>query len=156
MALLLGYGLYAADEADLLPVDGPVYIAGHSMGGAIALALASGLYGLQPDAAFVFSMKTDFAPDEFQRLSTYASTPVRSFNSAQEAAARFVKVAGLEGLVAADRDHALAGIGRLGEHYRLAADPRTVLAAGPSVHAMLRASRCPIRFACGRQDTIAS
>lgn len=151
-----GYGLYAADVADRLPAEGSVYVAGHSMGGVIALALASGLYGLQPDAAFVFSMKTDFAPDELRRLSASASSPVKSFGSAQEAAARFVKVAGLEGLLAADSDQALSGIRQQGDEYRLAADPRTVLAAGPSVHAMLRASRCPVRFACGQHDTIAS
>ena len=41
------YGAYASDIASLLPQDEKVTVIGHSMGGVVALALATGWYGVK-------------------------------------------------------------------------------------------------------------
>ncbi|MES2184599.1 MAG: alpha/beta hydrolase [Pseudomonadota bacterium] len=151
-----GYGQHAADAADLLPPQRPLYVVGHSMGGAVALALASGAYGVAPHAVFAFGVKPQFTDDELAKGRAYAHTPPRLFGTQDTAAQRFLKVSGLEGLVAADSATAATGVHLSDGGYRLAADPRTMLAAeGPLLATLQAQARCPVTWACGSRDTVA-
>lgn len=152
-----GYGQHAADVADLLADlvadDAPLYIAGHSMGGVIALALASGLYGLQPKAVFAFGTKLQFNAAELAKGRAYAESPVRWFDAQPEAAARFLKGSGLQGVVAPDNAIALAGVQAVDGRYRVAVDPRSMLAAeGPGLPMLHGLALCPVTYACGPKD----
>lgn len=151
-----GYGQHAVDVAALLPPGRPLYVIGHSMGGAVALALASGAYGVMPLAVFAFGVKPHFTQDELAKDRAYAQSPPRLFDTEDAAVRRFLKAAGIEGLVAADGTIARSGVHLTDGGYRLAADPRTVLAAqGPALHALQAQARCPVTWTCGTGDTIA-
>ena len=58
--------------------------------------------------------------------------------------------------MAADSAIATTGVHLADGGYRLAADPRTVLAAeGPPLATLHAQARCPVTWGCGSQDTIA-
>ena len=98
------YGAYASDIASLLPRDEEVTIIGHSMGGVVALALATGWYGVKVKQVAAFgSIKIRWTAEEEDRLRQLARAPVRWFDTQAEAIDRYLKVSGLFGLV----EHAL-------------------------------------------------
>lgn len=148
-----GYGQQAADVADLLNGETPLYIAGHSMGGVIAVALASGLYGVKPKSVFAFGTKLQFSAVELDKGRAYAESPVRWLDTQQEAATRFLKGSGLHGMVEADSAIALAGVHAVDGRYRVATDPRCMLAAeGPGLPSLSGLAQCPVSYACGPKD----
>ena len=62
-----GLGQHAADVTELVQSAGAweeIVILGHSMGGAIALALASGWFGIQPSRVFGLGIKVAWSDDE--------------------------------------------------------------------------------------------
>jgi pimeloyl-ACP methyl ester carboxylesterase len=131
-----------------------VVVLGHSMGGVIALALASGWFGLQPHAALGLGIKIAWRPEELDSLAARARAPARTFNSADETAAFYLKVSGLAGLVGVDAPMARAGIGAGG--LRLAADPATAQFGPPPMTGLVAAARAPIHLAAGENDPMAT
>jgi pimeloyl-ACP methyl ester carboxylesterase len=100
-------------------------------------------------------MKTAFDAAELGKAHTFAHTPARRFATRDEARERYLRVAGLSGLVPLDSAMAQAGvIGRDGG-WELAADPATVLAGGPDIAPMFNAARGRLIVATGERDPIA-
>jgi pimeloyl-ACP methyl ester carboxylesterase len=151
-----GIGQHAADVAALFEQGERVHIVGHSMGGQVGLLLASGWYGVRVEHTLGFGLKVNWSADEIAKVRQVAAAPLRSFDTRAAAAERFVRVAGLAGVVDAEAGVVEAGIVREGERYRLAADPATVLVAGvpmaPIISAIDADSR--YRLACGDRDPL--
>ncbi|MFN0301972.1 MAG: alpha/beta hydrolase [Burkholderiales bacterium] len=150
-----GYGHHAVDCAELLEPNAPVFIVGHSMGGAIAVRLADGCYGIDVKGVLAFAVKADWSREELEKVWSLAKGPVRWFDTRAEATERFLRVAGLSGLVSADHPVVEAGIREEGGRHRLAMDPATFSAPGPDFGAMLRSARAPVRLATGSEDKMA-
>jgi pimeloyl-ACP methyl ester carboxylesterase len=147
-------GQHAADVAELVQTTGAwreIVVAGHSMGGAIALALASGWFGFKPARVFGLGIKVAWNEDELRGLSAMAATPVRTFATKDEAAARYLKVSGLAGLAAADA-MAQAGVVERDSGWRLAADPKTASVGAPPMAALIAAAEAPFHLARGEND----
>jgi pimeloyl-ACP methyl ester carboxylesterase len=153
-----GYALgrHAADVAGLLAEGERVVIAGHSMGGAIAVALASGWFSVDVRQVLGLSIKPDFTPGECAAARDFAAKPRRYFETREEAIERFLRTSGLAGIVDPAADVVTDGIRSGANGYTLAADPRTVLVAGPPLGPMLRAAIAPVRLATGARDDIAT
>jgi pimeloyl-ACP methyl ester carboxylesterase len=149
-----GMGEHAADLAGLLERGERIHVVGHSLGGAIAIVLASGMFGVAVERVLAFGVKQSWRADELEKAEKFAATPVRWFDDRREAADRFLRVSGLAGLVDADAPVVARGILGEGGRYRLAADPRTVLSGGIDMAAMMAASRAPIRLARGDGDAM--
>jgi pimeloyl-ACP methyl ester carboxylesterase len=149
-------GRHAADVAGLLAATEPVSIVGHSMGGAIAVALASGWFALDVRNVFGLSIKPVFTPADLEAARAFAHRPPRRFASREEASERFLRTNGLTGIAGPDDAVALEGVRRAGEGYELAADPRTLLVAGPPLAPMLNVATAPIQLATGDRDDMAS
>jgi pimeloyl-ACP methyl ester carboxylesterase len=152
------YGMahHAADVADLLEPHARVDVVGHSMGGAVALVLANGLYGVKVNRVTAFGLKIRWTDEELAKGEAFATSPVRWFDTRDTAAERFVRVAGLADRVALDDPAVEAGIRHEGGRWRLAADNATVRAAGTSVADMIAAAHVPIRLFCGANDPMVS
>src|SRR5688572_11474623 len=73
---------YAGDVADVLrdagAAEGAVVL-GHSMGGAVGLALASGKHGVTPARVLAFGVKVAWTPEETAWLANLAKSPVKAF-----------------------------------------------------------------------------
>ncbi len=144
-------GFHAADVAEL--IAGPwreIVVLGHSMGGAVALALASGWFGVAPSRVFGLAIKVVWNADELAGLEKMAAAPPRLFAAKDEAMARFAKVSGL-GAHATER-----GVAEAGGGWRLAADPATARVGPPPMQALLASSICRIRLARGESDAMVS
>ena len=151
-----GYGQHAADVAGLLAPDEKTYIVGHSMGGAVGLALASGWFGVKVEGVLAFATKVGFSNDELMKLAALARAGVRWFDTREEATARFLKVSGLERLLDEHSEAAQAGVREENGRWRLAADPATVTAAGPAFETLLSTAKGRVMLACGANDRMVS
>lgn len=154
-----GYALgqHAADVGELVQATGDwreVVVVGHSMGGAVALALASGWFGVAPLRVFGVGIKVAWSDDELRGLITMAAAPVRTFASKDEAVARYLRVSGLAGLIAAESAMAEAGVVERDGVWRLAADPRTALVGAPPMTALIAAAQAPFHLARGAGDRL--
>jgi len=145
-----GYAMYAADIAELLQQGEEVDIAGHSMGGVVGMALATGWYGVKVRKVVAFGVKIRWAPDEAPKLHALARQPAKLFDTREQALERYLKVSGLFGLV--DPSAAESGVREQDGKWRLAADPLVNAAAGPELAPLVRAMQCPLRLAAGSKD----
>ncbi|MFM9884734.1 MAG: alpha/beta fold hydrolase [Burkholderiales bacterium] len=146
------YGHQAVDCAELLAPSGSVFIVGHSMGGAIAVRLANGDYGIDVQGVLAFAVKADWTREELEKAWSLAKAPVRWFDTRAEAVARFLRVAGLVGLVEDGHPVVGAGVREEAGRFRLSMDPATFSAPGADFGAMLRSARAPVRLAAGSED----
>jgi pimeloyl-ACP methyl ester carboxylesterase len=149
-------GRHAADVADFLAPDEPVSIVGHSMGGAIGVALASGWYSLNVQNVLGLSIKPVFTQGGLDKARAFAEKPRRNFATREEAIERFLLVTGLAGIVESTDDVAVEGVRQSAEGYALAADPRTTLVAGPPLAPMLSVTTAPVVLATGDRDDVAT
>jgi pimeloyl-ACP methyl ester carboxylesterase len=147
-----GYAMYAADVAELLQQGEEVDIVGHSMGGVVGMALASGWFGMKVRKVVAFGVKIRWAPDEAQKLHALARTPPKLFDTREQAIERYLKVSGLFGLVEASDPAALSGVRPEGEKWRMAADPMINAAAGPEFAPLVRAMQSPLKLGAGSKD----
>lgn len=147
-----GYAQHAADMAGLMGQHEEVTIVGHSMGGVVGLAMATGWYGVKVKHVVAFGMKIRWVPDEVTKLHGLGLAPVKSFASETEAVDRYLKVSGLFGLIDPASSAAKSGVRVEGGRYRLASDPGINGAAGPEVADFVRAAKAPFRLAAGAKD----
>lgn len=145
-------GHHAADVASLVPPYAPVHLVGHSMGGAVSVMLASGFFGVNVERVSGFGVKVIWSEDELRKAEAVAVSPVRWFDSRDEAATRFLRVAGIDGRFGLDHPAVDAGIVEDGGRWRLAADNGTMRAANISSHDMMIAARKPMQLFCGAED----
>lgn len=148
---------HASDVAELISETGEwneVTVLGHSMGGAVALALASGRFGFMPARVFGLGIKVRWNSEELAGLHTLAASPVRIFATQDEAVGRYLRVSGLNGLFAPDSPEAKAGIIHEETGWRLACDPATARVGAPPMEELLTAARCPIHLARGERDAL--
>ncbi len=146
---------HAADVAMLIQASGSwreIVIAGHSMGGAVALALASGTFGIAPSQVFGLGIKVAWSDEELTRLQNLAAAPTRRFATKEEAVDRYLKVAGFAGFVDKDTPAAAAGVAQDGDGWRLACDPRTMTVGAPPMRTLIDAARVPTHLARGDTD----
>ncbi len=146
---------HAADVAALIQSHGPwreIIVAGHSMGGAVALALASGTFGAAPSRAFGLGIKVAWSDEELTRMQGLAAAPARRFTTKDEAVDRYLKVAGLSGLIGKNSPAAAAGVVQESDGWRLAYDPRTMTVGAPPMRALIDTARAPAHLARGETD----
>jgi pimeloyl-ACP methyl ester carboxylesterase len=151
-AAAYSFGQHAADLAGLFRPGERVVVAGHSMGGVVGIALASGWFGVDVAGVVGVGIKVSWTEAELARASELAARPVRWFDGRDEAAARFLRVAGLEGLAPPDGALVASGLASEQGRWRLAADPATMAVGAPDMDGLLAAAQAPVRLACGQSD----
>ncbi|MFE6611147.1 alpha/beta fold hydrolase [Amycolatopsis sp. NPDC057786] len=142
------FGGLAATVADALPERGPVLVVGHSLGGVVGLALASGWFGVKVAGVLAVGVKVEWSESELAKAADMAAKPPRVFTAREDAERAFLKIAGLTGLAEADPD----GIVEMEGGWRLALDPRAFAVGAPDMPGLLGAARCPVALAAGEHD----
>jgi pimeloyl-ACP methyl ester carboxylesterase len=146
---------HAAAVAGLLRAEaatGEVVVLGHSMGGAVALAMASGRHGVRPKRVLAFGVKVAWTPEELRWLEALAQSPPKYFDDREAAVGRFLKVSGLMGLIDPASPPAAAGVAEDAQGWRLAADPAIASVGAPPMAPLIAEARCPVRLAAGEHD----
>ena len=146
------FGGLAAALAPLADPGAPLIIIGHSLGGVVALALASGWFGVQPEAVAGLGVKVRWSADELGKAADMAARPARVFATRAEAADRALKIAGLAGLLTADSKLANAAVVPSEGGWRLALDPAAFAVGAPDMDGLLAAARAPVILAAGEDD----
>jgi len=133
---------------------GRLVVLGHSLGGVIGLALATGWFGVTPHQVFGAGIKIAWNDDELRRMETLASQPAKIFSTEEEAWGRYLKVSGLAGIADAAAPVAARGIRRSAEGWRLAMDPRAHAVGKPPLSELVALARCPVHLGRGRDDAL--
>lgn len=145
------FGHLATEVARTVPSASRVMVLGHSMGGVVALALASGGFGVPVAAVCGLGIKVAWTEDELARARALSTRQHPVYPTRREAAERHLKVAGLLGLVATDAvvDAALVpGDGG----WTLAFDPAVFAVGAPDMRGLLSGSRASVTLAAGERD----
>jgi pimeloyl-ACP methyl ester carboxylesterase len=138
----------ASAVARALPDRRPLVVAGHSLGGVLALELASGRYDVEVEGVLALGVKVEWTQDDLGRVATLAARPPRLFETQAEADQAYLKVSGLLGIAPADP----AGLRETEGGWRLAMDPAAFGVGAPDMPALLAAARCPVVLAAGEND----
>ncbi|GAA2781726.1 alpha/beta fold hydrolase [Crossiella cryophila] len=146
------FGGLAARIAAHLPTDRPVAVLGHSLGGVLALTLASGWFGVRVTAAAGLGIKVRWSEEELAKAAALAGKPAREFATRAEAADRHLKVSGLLGLVGEDSPAVSTGLIESDGGWRLALDQRAFGVGAPDLPGLLAAAKCPTVLAAGEHD----
>ncbi|MEH1101458.1 alpha/beta fold hydrolase [Micromonospora sp. CPCC 205561] len=146
------YAGLAARVVPALTAGDRLVVLGHSLGGAVGLALAARSAGLPVDAVVGLGIKVVWSAAELARAGELAARPVTWFAGRDEAARRYLRVAGLTGLLAPDDPAVEAGLRQVDGRWRLAMDPAAFGVGEPGLPALLAATDVPVLLARGEHD----
>jgi pimeloyl-ACP methyl ester carboxylesterase len=144
-------GLAGAVAAAVGPDSGAVVL-GHSLGGAVGLALAGERRAVRVEAVIGLGIKVVWADEELQRARALAERPLAWYASRDEAAARYLRVSGLAGLLPAGDPAVDAGLRQQDGRWRLAMDPGAFAIGAPDMGELLARSAAPVTLARGAND----
>ena len=153
----VSFGALAAAVAEALPVqepDEPLVVLGHSLGGVVGLALASGWFGVRVTRVVGLGIKAVWTDDELARAASLAARPPAWADTREEAVARSLRLAGLTGLVDPDDDLVSAGVVQQDGRWRPALDLRSFGVGAPDLPGLVAASRAPVVLARGEHDAM--
>jgi pimeloyl-ACP methyl ester carboxylesterase len=145
------FGHFAAEVAAVVPDSERVVVLGHSMGGVVALTLATGWFGVRVAGVIGLGIKVEWSGEELARAKVLASRPNPVFPTRREAAERYLKVAGLTGLVSAE----LVGDSCVRQDetgWSHAFDPAAFGVGAPDMASLLAANRARVVLAAGEHD----
>jgi pimeloyl-ACP methyl ester carboxylesterase len=147
------FGHLAAALVEIIPPTDRLIVVGHSLGGVLGLALASGWFGVQVAAVAGVGIKVEWTDDELARARALSAKAHPIYSTRAEAAERHLKVAGLAGLVPAG-DVPDAALKETPSGWTLALDPRAFGVGAPDVRGLLAAARAPVVLAAGERDSM--
>ena len=104
------FDAFAAAVAGIVQPGARTVVLGHSLGGVVGLALASGRFAVPVHAVIGLGIKVAWTAEELDRAQAAARRPAAWFASREEAAARYLRISGLAGLLAADAPAVDAGL----------------------------------------------
>jgi len=143
---------FAAAVAGIVPPGDRVVVLGHSLGGVVGLALASGRFPVPVQAVIGLGIKVVWTGEDLDRAQALARRPLAWFASRDEAAARYLRVSGLAGLLPAGDPAVDAGLREQEGQWRLAMDPGTFAVGAPDMAQLLAESQAPVTLARGEHD----
>lgn len=150
------FGGYAAQVAaalhDRRNGDDEVVVMGHSMGGVVALALASGWFGIRPRRTIGLGIKVRWDADELAKAQELSTRPPRSFATRADAAERWLRISGLTGLVPPDDPMVASGVVEGSDGWQLAWDPATAAVGAPPMRNLLDVAGGEVVLARGEHD----
>ena len=142
----------AAAVAGIVQPGTPAVVLGHSLGGVVGLALAGGGFGVPVRAVIGLGIKVVWTGEDLDRAQAAARRPPAWFASRDEAAARYLRVSGLAGLLPAGDPAVDAGLREQDGRWRLALDPGTFAVGAPDMAQLVARSQAPVTLARGEHD----
>jgi pimeloyl-ACP methyl ester carboxylesterase len=142
----------AAAVASVVQPSERIVVLGHSLGGVVGLALASDRFPVPVHAVIGLGIKVVWTDEDLSRAQAVARRPLAWFGSRDEAAARYLRVSGLAGLLPADDPAVDAGLRERDGRWRLAMDQGAFAVGAPDMAQLLAESRAVVTLARGEHD----
>jgi len=149
-------GGHAADVARIIGRRDNVVVLGHSLGGAVGLALASGWFGVEVRLTVALGVKIRWSAEDLRRAEALAGRPPRRFASRAEAVTFWLRIAGLEGLWDVDHPGTRAAVVELDGEFVPTFDNRAYDVGVPPMPSLLAAARGKVVLARGADDPMVS
>ena len=143
---------FAAAIAGIVPPSTRIIVLGHSLGGVVGLALASGEFDVPVRAVIGLGIKVAWTGEDLDRARAVARRPPAWFASRDEAADRYLRVSGLAGLLPTADPAVDAGLREQHGRWRLAMDPGAFAVGAPDMAQLLGRSQAPVTLARGERD----
>ncbi len=131
-------------------------IVGHSLGGAVAVALASGFFRPVAKAVLGLGIKVAWSDADVAGMAKVAAKGSRWFDSRDEAVDRFLLQAGLGGIAGPDHPAVENAVAEEAGRWRTAQDPATFAQRPLDMRALMDAARCPVELGAGDGDAMVS
>lgn len=145
-------GSLASGLADTVHNASDLLVIGHSLGGYVALALASAWFGVRVRGVLALGPKIVWSAGELANAAEIAARPARTYATREEALVRYRRVCGLDAQIAPAEIALARGVVRCAEGWRLAQDPRTFAVAGAPFETLVASSQAPLMLARGSTD----
>ena len=151
-------GELASQLAELVQQQpiGEWFIVGHSLGAYVALALASGWFGITVRGVLGIGPKISWSAADVQAARDLAARPVRWYATEEEAWSRYRRVSGLTADIAPSEEWLARGALEAESGWRLAQDPRTFAVAGAPFASLAASATAPVLLARGEHDPMVS
>jgi pimeloyl-ACP methyl ester carboxylesterase len=146
------FGSLAAPVAGLVPAGDRAVVLGHSLGGVAGLELSSGRFAVRVEAVIGLGIKVVWEQEELARARALAGREPAWFASRDEAAARYLRISGLTGLLSPGDPAVDAGLRQARGRWRLAMDPGAFGVGAPDMAGLLARSQAPVILARGEND----
>jgi pimeloyl-ACP methyl ester carboxylesterase len=143
---------FAAAVAGAVRPSTRVVVLGHSLGGVVGLALASGKFRVPVQAVTGLGIKVVWTGEDLDRARALAHRPPAWYASRDEAADRYLRVSGLAGLLPAGDPAVDAGLREQDGRWRLVMDPGAFAAGAPDMAHLLARSQARVTLARGEHD----
>jgi pimeloyl-ACP methyl ester carboxylesterase len=105
-------------------------------------------------AVIGLGIKVAWTEEELGRARSLASRPPAWFDSRDEAAARYLRISGLIGLLTAAEPAVDAGLREQHGRWRLAMDPAAFAVGAPNMTQLLARCHAPVTLARGEHDAM--
>ena len=148
------FGTLAAAVARIIGAGARTVVLGHSLGGVVGLALAGGGFEVPVQAVIGLGIKVAWTEEELGRAQAAAQRSPAWFASRDEAAARYLRISGLAGLLAAAEPAVDAGLREQHGRWRLAMDPGAFAVGAPDMRQLLARCQAPVTLARGEHDAM--
>ena len=145
-------GGLAAELAGLIRNEPEAYVIGHSLGVYLALALASCWFGVAVRGVVGLGAKIAWPQTDIQASRELAARPVRWYDTADEAWARYRRVSGLNPGIAPEARSLRHGVIQAEQGWRLSQDPRTFEVAGAPFATLAASAQARLVLARGEHD----
>jgi len=142
----------AAAVAGIVEPDARTVVLGHSLGGVVGLALASGRFTASVQAVIGLGIKVVWTDEDLDRAQAAARRSPIWFASRDEAAARHLRLSGLADLLPMDDPAVDAGLREQDGRWRVAMDPGAFGVGAPDMAQLLARSQAPVTLARGEHD----
>ncbi|MGW4211681.1 alpha/beta fold hydrolase [Lentzea sp. NPDC004789] len=136
------FGSFAAAVAELVP-DRPVTVVGHSLGGVVGLALASGWFGVDVTTCVGVGIKVRWTDEELAKAQALAAKPAKVFATEAEAVERASKMAGVP---------LRHGVSEVDGGWAPGLDLRAFGVGRPDLPGLIMASKAQVVLAAGEND----
>jgi len=145
-------GGLAAHVSGQLDPDSPLTVVGHSLGGGVGLCLASGFFRPRVVGVLGLGIKTEWTDDDVEAMEAVADRGIRWYTSHTQAADRFLRQAGLVGLIESDHPAINDAVVETTDGWRVAQDPATFAQKKLDMAGLVGAATCQIILGAGADD----